>query len=186
MTTDKKYRLWTFQGIRSVEELKNKGILEANWEGYREEGSFTKAYRWMANQMLMRGIHCTNAPIWAWHSCRKYENAPRLGDARSLLSDIAIEAGIQTIEFECPVELVLLSSYGMWNQMLHENFLPGNKAPDIDGKTETLLFETSRKKFRKYDDIQATLPYLKLEWVKDIRDLNLKPNDSNFNWEEEV
>lgn len=157
MKTDKKYRLWTFQRIRVVEELKNTGILEAKWEDYWEEGSFTKAYRWMANQMLMRGINFTNAPIWAWHTCRKYEHAPRLIDARCLLSDIDLESGIQTIEFECPAELALLSGYGMWNQMLHENFLPGKEAPAVDRKTESLLFETSRKKFRKYDDIQATL-----------------------------
>lgn len=186
MKTDKKYKLWTFQGIKVVEELKNTGILEAKWEGYWEEGSFTKAYRWMANQMSMRGINCTNAPIWAWHSCKKYEHAPRLGDARSLLSDVAIENGIQTIEFECPAELALLSSYGWWNVMLHDNFIPKKEDPDIDEKTEMLLFETSRKKLRKYDDIQATLPYLKLEWVKDIRKLNLKPNDKTFDWEEKV
>jgi hypothetical protein len=186
MKADKTYRLWTFQGIKAVEELKNKGILEANWDSYWEAGSFTKAYRWMANQMSLRGITCTNAPIWAWHSCKKYENAPKLVDARCLLSDIAIENGIQTIEFECPVELVLLSSYGRWNVMLHDNFIPRKEAPAIDMKTERLLFETSRKKFRKYDDIQATLPYLKLEWVKDIRDLNLKPNDRTYNPEEEV
>ncbi|MEI7585055.1 DUF3841 domain-containing protein [Runella sp.] len=186
MKTDKKYKLWTFQGIKVVEELKNTGILEAKWEDYWEEGSFTKAYRWMANQMSMRGINCTNAPIWAWHSCKKYEHAPRLIDARCLLSDVAIESGIQTIEFECPAELALLCSYGWWNVMLHDNFIPKKEDPDIDRKTETLLFETSRKKLRKYDDIQATLPYLKLEWVKDIRELNLKPNDSTFDREEKV
>lgn len=183
---EKKYRLWTFQSIKSVKELKSKGILETSWERYSQTGTFIKAYRWMAEQIVARRISCNNhAPIWAWHSCGKYEITPTLIDARCLLSDIEIEDGIQTIEFECPVGIVVLSNYNVWNMMLHE-FFSSKDEPKIDKKTEDGLFETNRKKFKKYDSIQATLPYLKLDWVKEIRELNLKPDDFNYNPEEEV
>lgn len=186
MRADKTYRLWTFQSIKAIDELRNKGILEVNWDDYIETGLFTKAYKWMTEQMVIRKTNCLNPPIWAWHSCDNYEKAPKLGDARSLLSDRAIERGIQTIEFECPANLVLLSSYGMWNVMLHEHFTSGPEKDTIDKKTADRLFNVSRRKFRRYDSIQAALPYLKLDWVKNIRELALKPNDDTFNWEEEV
>lgn len=186
MKVDKKYRLWTFQSIRSIEELKSKGIIEANWDRYSKTNSFLKPYQWMAKQMAIRQISCNNnAPIWAWHSCGKYEKAPTLVDARCLLSDMELEDGIQTIEFECPVELVLLSNYSIWNMMLDE-ISSYEDETKIDKETENRLFETGRRKFRKYDIIQAALPYLKLDWVKGIRELNLKPHDFSYNEEEEV
>ncbi|MEJ7677212.1 MAG: DUF3841 domain-containing protein [Segetibacter sp.] len=186
MKIDKKYRLWTFQSIRSIKELKNKGIIEASWDRYSETFPFIKSYEWMVKQMVIRKISCNNnAPIWAWHSCGKYENAPRLVDARCLLSDIELKDGIQTIELECPVELALLSNYGIWNKML-DKFISYKDEAKIDKKTEDMLFEIGRKKLRACDSIQATLPYLKLAWVKEIRELNLKPNDFSYNPEEEI
>ena len=186
MKTDKKYRLWTFQSTIAIKELNSKGILEVDWEIYSKTNSFLKPYQWMVKQMAVRKISCNNsAPIWAWHSCGKYEKAPRLVDARGLLSNMEIEDGIKTIEFECPVELVLLSNYSIWNMMLDEISSQEDETK-IDKETENRLFETSRRKFRKYDIIQAALPYLKLDWVKEIRELNLKPNDFSYEPEEEV
>lgn len=182
---EKTYRLWTFQSVRTVKELQRDGIIEGNWDGYVETGTFTKSYRWMAKQMAEREIHCTNAPIWAWHSCNKYKSPPRLVDARCLLSDRQLEYGIRTIEFECPAELVLLSNYGMWNVMLYDIFFSKEEVI-IDKKTVDKLFATQRKQFRKYDSIQATLPYLKLDWVKEIRNLNLKPGDFTYDADEDV
>jgi hypothetical protein len=73
----------------------------------------------------------------------------------------------------------------MWNKMLHEIF-PYQDEAAIDEETENILFETGRRKFRKYDTIRAALPYLKLDWVKGIRELNLKPNDFSYDPEEGV
>lgn len=137
-------------------ELKSKGILEASWDRYSETNQFVKPYQWMVEQMATRKISCyNNAPIWAWHSCGKYGKAPSLVDARGLLSDIELEDGIQTIEFECPVELVLLSSYGIWNMMLYDFFFSNDEAK-IDKKTVDRLFETDRKNLE--DMIPFRLP----------------------------
>lgn len=136
--------------------------------------------------MANKNIDCDQySPIWAWHSCTKYEQSPTLVDARCLLSDMDLEEGIQTIEFECPASLALLSDYGMWNFMLGDIFYP--RAEDkIDSELVAKLFATGKKQFRRYDSIQATLPYLKLEWVKEIRELNLKPADFSYNEKERV
>lgn len=182
----KTYRLWTFQSIRSIRELEHKGILQASWDRYLSTGYFKKSYQWMVKQMVERNIDCNQySPIWAWHSCIKYEQAPKLVDARCLLSDYDLEEGIRTIEFECPVELALLSLYGTWNVML-ETFYYCEGEAIIDKEIEARLFATGKKQFRKYDAIQATLPYLKLDWVREIRPLNLKPNDFTYNTEENV
>jgi hypothetical protein len=186
LVQEKKYRLWTFQAIDSIEELKTKGILQAGWDRYSPTSHFAPSYRWMAKQMEARNIPCMNyAPIWAWHSSKKYEKAPTLVEARCLLSDLEIEFGVQTIEFECPVELVLLSRYGIWNAIMDELYSSEDKVK-IDKRSLNRLFATERKQFKRYDSIQATMPYLKLEWVKDIRDLNLKPGDFNYNEHELV
>lgn len=186
MKLEKKYKLWTFQSVRSIHELKSKGVIEASWDRYTSTNPFIRSYKWMMKQMDTRNINCkNNPPIWAWHSCAKYQNGPKLVDARCLLSDQELTDGIETIVFECPVELVLLSSYGIWNSML-DKFSDYKADPIIDKKTENTLFETGSKKFRKYDSIQAALPYLKLAWVKEIRKLNLKPNDFTYNPTEDV
>jgi hypothetical protein len=182
---EKKYRLWTFQSMRSIQELKSKGILQASWDRYSPTGTFIKSYQWMVKQIAARKISCNHPPIWAWHSCGKYEKAPTLLDARCLLSDVELEEGIQTIEFECPTEMVLLSNYGVWNMMLHE-FFASKEEVEIDQRTQDGLFKVDRKKFKRYDSIQATLPYLKLDWVKAIRVLNLKPKGFSYNQEEGV
>jgi hypothetical protein len=182
----KKYKLWTFQSVASVKELKITGILEASWDRYMETGAFYKSYRWMVKQLADRAIHFNgHPPIWAWHSCRKYRNPPTLLDARCLLSDIEIENGIQTIEFECPVEFAVLSSYGEWNRLFYEYF-HSTEEIEIDKESVDWLFQVERNKFRIEDSIQATLPFLMLDWVIGIRDLNLKPNDFTYNEEEKV
>ncbi len=191
MKPEKKHRLWTFQSVEAIEELKYNGILESSWDRYPANDYFTAAYQWMAKQMAERDISCTHAPIWAWHSCTKYKSSPTLVNARCLLSDFEIEYGIKTIEFECPADLVLLSDYGVWNYFLYDIFYCEKKEDrkedvKIGIEEQAKLFEVSRKRFRKYDSIQACLPYLKLEWVNDIRDLNLKPNDFSYDENEVV
>ena len=96
-------RLWSFQALKSVEELKKEGKLICKWDRYPHPSNWTNAYRWMAGQMEEKEISCQgHAPIWAWHSCGAFYHPPTLDTARNLLSDMEIEDGIQTIEFECP------------------------------------------------------------------------------------
>lgn len=130
----KTYRLWTFQSVRAILELKSKGILEASWNRYSETNQFSKPYQWKTRALTDRKISMqNNAPIWAWHSSDSYESAPTLVEARGLLSDIEIADGIQTVEFECPAELVVLSSYRIWNMILYVFFFSGEEAK-IDEK----------------------------------------------------
>lgn len=179
-------RLWTFQATASVEELKKDGILIAKWSRYPKDDPWTKAYRWMAAQMEFSGIRCNgNAPIWAWHSCRGYGKSPTLDDARNLLCDLELEAGIQTIELECPDELASLTSYSTWN-MIADKFMDKSPVTNISPLQVVAMWNVNPSSMKKYDAIQATLPYIKQEWIVDIRPLNLNVGDFEYDMEEFV
>lgn len=177
-------RLWTFQARAAIKELETNGILYANWSRYTNT-AWKKAYAWMAQEMTQKGIACeAYAPIWAWHSCSVWQKGPTLGDARSLLSDIELENGIQTIELECPDVLVLLSNYNAWNNIL-DHFIDQKPIEDISITQIAALYDISN--IQMYNSIQATLPYLQQAWVVDIRPLKLKVGDySNYNEKELV
>ncbi len=167
-------KLWTFQSILSVNELNETGELKAKWQRYKNQDNWKNAYLWMRDQMESHGINCRGyAPIWAFHSFGKYSKPPTLGDARSLLSDLEIEGGIKTIEFNCPNELMLLSNYYGWCNILDE-FIMGKNISVFDEKLMAALYDTNPKNLSKHNAIQATLPFLKKEWVIEIRDLKLK------------
>ena len=178
-------RLWTFQSIQAINELNEQGKLVVKWERYKHS-ALERAYRWMRTQMVAKGIEMHgNAPIWTWHSCQAYKKAPTLDDARCLLSDFEIESGIQTIELECPESIVLLSSYAAWNNIL-DQFLLEEEFTDVSANEMKALFEVSPQHYTESDSIQATLPFLDKKWVVDIRALNLRPNDDNYDPTERV
>ena len=122
--------------------------------------------------MEKRGIPCqNNPPIWAFHSCEAWLNPPTFFTARALLSDIALESGMTTIVFDAPDDLVLLSSYRIWGAFWSE----------MDGVTGAIpkrrwgrMFNL--KYFKEGDDLQACLPYLRLEWVTAVRPLVIPIN----------
>lgn len=184
-------KLWTFQANLSIEELQKNGILTVPWTRYKSQGwtTWKRAYQWMCDRMEEKGIDCEgNAPIWAWHSCGGvYGKSPTLDDASNLLGWGGVEEGAQTVEFECPDELVLLSSYSAWNVEVLDAFLDGEETVCLSPKQLNELFEVTPQNLKDYDSIQATLPFLKMEWVVDIRPLKLEATEGfEFDVDEEV
>ena len=179
-------KLWSFQSHQSVRELQDTGMLLARWDRYSETDPFALAYRWIQSQMLYKKTdHQMHAPVWAWHSCGAFGQAPKIKDARALLSDLELEAGIQTIELECPAELALLSRYSIWNDVL-DRFIDDRERAQIDATLEKKLFAVSPETMDAQEAIQAALPYFKADWVIDIRPLPLKSDDVQFDPEQWV
>lgn len=173
-------RLWTFQADTSIEELKKDSLLTVKWSRYPSHGLWTKAYQWMALEMETKGIPCAgNAPIWAWHSCSVYGKSPTLDHAANLLSQLELQAGIQTIELECPDELALLTRYGAWNEVLYY-FLDKKPISHITAAEIAAIYAIDPNRLEEHDAIQATLPYLKQEWVLDIRPLRLEAGNYEY------
>lgn len=173
-------RLYTFQSLEAIKVLKTQKVLSPPWAFYSPRDPFQPAYRWMATQMLQRNFPLTDkAPVWAWHSCEEYGQGPTLDVASNLLSLWQLEQGIKTIEFECPDNLVLLSQYGPWNDIIYY-FSDHKEAKEPPEKLVNQLFQTDKAEFKAGDHLQACLPYLSLDWVLDIRELALKGDDAEF------
>lgn len=166
-------KLWTFQSLKSVNELKETGKLEVAWSRYSENDPFLLAYKWMVGRMENNGIDCGNfAPIWAWHSCGAYGAAPTLDTATNLLSLNEIEGGIVQISFECPNEIALLSNYQAWNDII-DHFIDYKEATKILPSLEKNLFLIQVEAIKDTDAIQACLPFLLEEWILDMESLYL-------------
>ncbi|HRK27026.1 MAG TPA: DUF3841 domain-containing protein [Chitinophagales bacterium] len=186
MQISKTVKLWTFQSGKVVEVLKMKGILTCNWSRYLPSNPFTLAYLWMAAEMAKRNVPCNPyAPIWAWHSCGGYQEPPKLLDARMLLSDVQLMDGIWVFEFWCPQKLTLLSNYREWGNILDE-FIDYGEETVIHKQMVKDLFDVPTKYISEDEAVQATLPYLRADWIVDIRPLKLHPDDFDFNPNEVV
>lgn len=171
-------KLWSFQSLPVVARLEKRGMIRGDWD-FISGDKWKLAYCWMMQEMEKRGIPCNGfAPIWAWHSCEYYGRGPDMGTAIALLSEYEREAGIKIIEFECPPELVLLSRYGPWNDVFYQ-FIDGKEDVSLSPREYRKLFRIIHKGQQEY---QATLPYLKLEWVKDIRDLPFVSLEEEYDW----
>lgn len=172
--------LWSFQSMQACDVLERTGSLRTNWSF--TPANWRSAYHWMAQEMEGKGISLDGfAPIWAWHSCEgMLHGAPTVSTARHLLSDLQIIEGICVVEFEAPQELCLLSSYGRFCELL-DAFLD-HETP------ESIAFSDMFKvpPLAPDDSIQAALPLLQMDWVLDIRHLDMKPDRWDYDWEKAV
>jgi uncharacterized protein YbdZ (MbtH family) len=114
-----------------------------------------------------------------------------LGDASNLLSQNELNEGISTIEFECPDELALLTRYGPWNDIIHliidEWEETGTaRPPQIPSTIMDQLYDLRPESLEDYQSIQACLPFLKQDWVYDMRPLKLIPGQFDFDGHEPV
>ncbi len=180
MTIESPLHLWSFQAIAACEVLEKNGILRTDWDF--TPVNWDLAYLWMQKEMEQRGIAVEGfAPIWAWHSCEGTWCAPpTIATARALLSDLQIMDGMCVVEFEAPAELCVLSSYRRFNALL--DVVLDGETPD----REAFLDMFNVPPIEEHDDIQAVLPYLKMEWVMDIRHLDLKPDRWDYDWKKTV
>ncbi len=181
MSDDTTLRLWSFQSMDACEVLEKSGMLCAEWRF--TPINWRPAYEWMAREMIARGIDLNgHAPIWAWHSCEGEMHAPpTLGTARNLLTDMQILEGVCIVEFDAPKEISLLSSYHRFNDLL-DAYLDQEILP----AREIFLDMFEVFPIREHDNIQASLPHLKMEWVRDIRHLDMKPDRWDYDWEKVV
>ncbi|HAS41904.1 MAG TPA: hypothetical protein DCS93_15595 [Microscillaceae bacterium] len=160
-------RLWTFQYKEAVEELHQSGILTAKWSSYPSEGlsgRWKAAYQWMAKQMALKGINCGEyAPVWAFHSCITYRRKPDKTDGHMLSFGYAQEEGVRLLTVDCPDDLVLLTNYSVWNEIL--DVLVETEATAIEADLTKKLYTLPQAETMDGGNIQATIPFLKKEWV---------------------
>ncbi len=151
--------LKSFQPLDRAAQLRREGKLVGDWS--RVGGPMVVPYyQRMVEEMAAHGIDCQgNPPVWAWNG------RVTLLDASMLLSvEHELSQGWSTITFRAPRNLVLLSDYAAWC-----DFFFG------DAEWDPQLF---RSPAERSDDwagltcgVQATLPYLRREWIDTIQPL---------------
>lgn len=113
------------------------------------------AYQHMCAAMKACTIDIGNhAPIWAWAEPK--EKLQQL--AEELLSEQDWEQGVSVIELHVPKDVALLSSYFHWNELLDESLETGNVV------SSPKLFAIDN--LDADDVVQATIPYIKHEWIE--------------------
>ncbi|PEO53914.1 DUF3841 domain-containing protein [Bacillus wiedmannii] len=163
--------LWTFQNKNAINILLNTGKLIADPIFVSKE--YFTAYKYIVRHMKQSGINfIIDLPIWAWHSCNSYKKKPTVETARELLSDIQLEKEIYLTEFTCPNFLFMLTNYSRWCDIYFK--LTDNPKAIITSDEEKYLFDLypAMEEEWEYHHIQATLPYLKKEWIIQITELS--------------
>lgn len=150
--------LRTFQPTERVAAFTDGGSLVGGWEHVPE--SLRPAYRAMVAAMAETGVDTGGRPpVWAWWG------ELRLLDALSLLNpEHQLSTGYVTVEFDAPAELVVASDYGVWNDYLAALF-------DGSSVTRELGVRAISAPLGQRGPTQVCLPYLRADWVRDIRPL---------------
>lgn len=150
--------LRTFQPTVRVTALMDSGSLVGSWD--HVPTSLHGAYRAMAQAMAKAGVDTEGRPpVWAWWGELLLLDALNLLDPEHQLS-----AGYATVEFDAPVELVVASDYGVWNDHLAAVFNGSGGTGDLGVRATTIPLDRRKP-------TQVCLPYLRAEWVCDVRPL---------------
>jgi hypothetical protein len=108
-------QLWILSDDECWRKMSADGILRASWK--RVAPSWKPAYRWLLRRMAARGItRQRHPPVWAWHSCGRYERAPDDDTVFALESSRKSEGVLWKVEV--PDVSALLSRYGPWNDLI--------------------------------------------------------------------
>ncbi len=178
--------LWSIQHVNLFNKLQKDGIVFGDYRRVHLE--WRRYYRWMSSQMYVRGISNSDdskAPVWAWFIYEsESKRRPDLRD-KGLLPPKT--EGVR-ICLEVPDDHCLLSQFEMWVWVLTGKYIPS----DFDEDDHINRLEKERKltrdmiesswdrifdlKFGKLNfwnphnkrEIQATLPFMKMEWVKKV------------------
>jgi len=172
--------LWTIQEEEWYAKLAFYGQLTG--DGRRVPYYWRDAYRWMADQMILRGLPKVRFPVWAWHS---YEGSQRRRpDLRHAGLLPAGTHGVR-VELSVPSNSFLLSQYEMWWDVLQGQYVSLNEEefdkmwekesaglldPSTVKASWTRIFDLGCGaegwyKATTQREIQATLSFVKLDWV---------------------
>jgi len=159
--------LWTIQRVGAWQALQQHGVLLGDMR--RVYAYYRQFYRWLMEQQSLR-----RPPVWAWYA---YDAKRKKPDLRCSAYLGRGEHGV-CIEFNAPDDLVVLSRFDLWNCILNDAYLAKDEQHDLDDPTP----EQKRQSWRHVFDlnfgdpawhgppneawIQATLPLLRLEWVR--------------------
>ncbi len=168
-------KLWSFQSSEIENLLEKQPVFYAEWKF--TPVNWRAAFEWMATQMEQRGIMLEGkAPIWAWQSCQTQGHGPTIATALEQFTDFQLLNGVVLLEMEVPDHLCLLSTFSGFLQLLDEVIDYGDIRHPEAHQDMFQLPEVLEE-----DNIQASIPYIRSEWLLDIRSVDVKPGKSDYN-----
>ncbi|MFI6509850.1 DUF3841 domain-containing protein [Streptosporangium sp. NPDC050855] len=154
-------RLWTVQHRAVLESLEDAGELLGDWDRIMVR-NYRACYQEMVAEMVRRGlVGGDRPPVWAWAGPDTRDNRVALV-AEALLCPQTPEeyARYVVLDLDVPDEVVLLSSYGRWNEFM-EAVILGEESPVMD-------WSIGREEL---NGVQACLPRVAAGWVLGVRPL---------------
>lgn len=197
-------RVYTVQHKNVVNKLMKKGFYKTD-RRFICEKSFSYAYLWMARMAKKYKGWWEPRPVWAWlkkpdlRSYRFYSNPKE-----------PISRVDYLITLEIPEDEVLVSEFGLWHCVLNDFPVEANKEQEVfwkgledkknnkkisvqdfnkrkENSWEQILFLKSSS-FDHFEEsfigkihLQATLPYIKKEWVVKVDPVKMKNTASGVN-----
>lgn len=151
------------------------GLLQGDWSRICPEAA--AAYRVMCREMAARGLPCEGRPpVWGWHSCGGYQQAPGAEVARQLLSDHQlIDTTIVLLAFECPSDQVLPSAYNVWCEQVYFPLAANAAFTPAPGAAHG-LFDIDYRALEEDALIQTVSSCLRREWLVEARYVRLDPH----------
>lgn len=176
--------LYTIQPENLYEKLLKEKVIVNNGEFLSDFGKdFSGQYKWMAEQMMWRGIEknfasglASKYPFWAWYKYSSKKNKPDLRHAGHALRG----TNCVCMELELEEDSVLLSNFDLWHCVLND--MPVFAEDEWDDsyaaykklsseKQAEIKNKSWEKIFTDFSDspVQATFWTLRLEDVRHIR-----------------
>ena len=172
--------LYTIQTAEMYEKLLKEKELTNNGEFLSDFGKdFCCQYKWMAEQMKLRGIKQVLAakyPFWAWYKYSTKKNKPDLRQAGHALRG----TNCVCMELELAEDSVLLSNFDLWHCVLND--MPVFAEDEWDDSYAAYKKQSSEEQariknqswekiFTDFSDspVQATFWQLRLDDVKSVQ-----------------
>ncbi|MEU4407296.1 DUF3841 domain-containing protein [Streptosporangium sp. NPDC023963] len=154
-------RLWTVQHRAVLKSLEDAGELVGDWDRIMA-GNYRACYEEMVAEMARRGLDSEGRPpVWAWAGPDTCDNGVALAAEMLLCPQTPEEyARYVVLDLDVPDEVVLLSSYGRWNDFMYA-IIMGEGAPDMDWAIDR----------EELDGTQACLARVAARWVLGARPL---------------
>lgn len=153
-------KLFTHQSKDFIKELLKEGFIENNGTLMRPDPDVKFCYdKLLAYARENVSKEFNKYPIWCWYK----------------IDQASINNGIK-IELEVPEELVLLTDYYDWGGgvlFYAESYFYAKNERDKQELLEIIErdFKNCLNKDMFREDIQAIIPYIKLEWVTNLDEL---------------
>ncbi|MGI5271736.1 hypothetical protein ACQEUU_21460 [Nonomuraea sp. CA-218870] len=154
-------RLWTVQHRAVLDLLETDSELVGDWARLLVS-SYRPVYEGMVAEMARRGLDCRGRPpVWAWLGPDTRDNAVAVTAELLLCPETDEEyARYVVLDLDVPSEMVLLSSYGRWNDFMEAILLGGGPA--------TMDWSIDREELA---GVQACLPRVPARYVLGARPL---------------